>query len=215
MRIISAIILRLLLLTGMCIITLNLFGEDQIKSPDSPDEPKVEEVQIPELKVEEVSNFENNKLYLFRVKVDLSDGTAITGTMNLTNNPIFVITNQIIGQINISTISIYQLDKIEIIKWQPERKDKDLFLFKPVEFRFYTNQTDNYISYRNPINELSDIQISNDSYGRKHIFSIFYDRWIEGKKNAFRWDNSKASVFPYNYDHPIPGVIQSITFIKN
>ncbi len=194
-----------------------VFSDEEIPSPSTPVEPVIEELKMPEITTEGPSNQNlSNMLYLFHSSVIFSDGSVLEGTLQLSNNIIFRFTNNINGQLFIKSISLYEIEKIEIVRWMPEKKDNNTFLFIPIEYQLYTNQSDSsYLIYTNNIESFNSFIIGNEKFGYKQLFTIFYDRWMEGKKGVSRWENSKAASFPYNTVHPISGVVRSIQFIKN
>jgi hypothetical protein len=47
------------------------------------------------------------------------------------------------------------------------------------------------------------------------MYTIFYDQWVAGRNNIFRWENSKTFSFSYDTIHPIPGVVISALIDKD
>ena len=192
-----------------------IYTDESVSSPSEPSQPVIEELKIPEITMDGTNQVFSNTLFLCRVSVIFSDGSTLEGTMQLSNNIILSFTNDLTSQVSIKAIPLYRIEKITVVKWMPEQKDKGTFLFLPVEYRIYTNGDDpSYLTYTNNIVELNSFTVGDEKYGYKQLYTIFYDNWIEGKKGVSRWENSKADYFPYNTIHPISGVVTTINFIR-
>jgi hypothetical protein len=186
------------------------FDESSVPNPSEPDAP---EVKFPDMPSAKISNQENPQmLILLRVSLTISEETEMKGTAYFSNYSRWTVTNQILNKINIFSFSIYDIQKIDILKWKSEKKDENTYFFIPSEYKIYANNRD-YFIHKGNIEAFNSLILSDDT-SKKRYYSVFYDNWIEGKKGFYRWENSKASSFTYNFENPIAGVVKTIQFIK-
>ena len=80
------------------------------------------------------------------------------------------------------------------------------YKFVPVEYRIYSPKVRIYKGNLPFFNQF-DLQYRG---GKRRFYTIFFDKWIQGKKGDFHWKNSRAYDFSYNLTHPIEGVVQSL-----
>jgi hypothetical protein len=190
-------------------------AKPEINEPQSPSDPSLGDVTIPDVSPLDVTNTPpENLLYQLNAAVYFTEGKSVNGLIRLTNDLIITVTNTNNNMIRINSLSIFNINNIQITKWEPVKTSNDLYLFTPVEYKIFTNEFDtNYFVYYGNISTLNDFEMTDDRT-LYHFYSIFYDRWIEGKKGYFRWNNSKASTFSYNFTNPIPGVVKTIVIKK-
>lgn len=190
-----------------------MFSLEDVSPPIEPSEPIIE---IPPIENPFLSNSAKEATYTIITRVKFADGTYIKGTISFTNIIVFSLTNFISNRNEVYTFSIYDLDRIVINKWQPEKVSNNLFLFKPCDYIFYFN--DRNLFQRELIQFHSNVEffnVLNLVSGEKsyNLYSIFYDYWIMGKNGLFRWKNSRGVIFEYNASHPLSNVITEIKFL--
>jgi len=189
-------------------LCLTAYSSEDVKKPDEPIKPKEPSVKDPS--GQEKKKKSRQKPIEFSITLSFSDGKTFSGALEFTNIFSIVLTPELSSETQL--ISISNLSLVEISKWGIGKIEEDYFLFQPILYRIYTNQdVSNYILYDGNIGFLNTLTVKNKNT-KTNFNTIFYDRWIEGKKGAFRWENSKSLVFPYNFDHPLPGVVTRIYF---
>jgi len=182
-----------------------------VNVPIDPENPIINETRIPDVVLESPDN-DGKSLSMIGVQLDFSHTNTVEGIFTLSNHILFTLTNLISNTITIKSYSIFNIDRLEVLKWKAERKDNSLYLFTPVLYAVYTNET-GFLLYNGNISALNRLEISQIDKNLA-FYSLFYDKWIEGKKGVFRWENSRTANFSYNLDHPINGVVVKIRFIN-
>lgn len=202
----SVCVLNFLLVSGL------MFSEDL----NQPMEPAVNDIAIPEVQAPTMSTNGQDKLVLLKATAVFSGGQTWKGLIYLTNNTQITITNLTASGIEIKSLSFYNIEKVRITKWSAEKTDKgDLYQFSPSEYRIVGIGTDtNGLVYKGNLPVFNQFLFSDDRV-KKPLYTIFFDKWIEGKKGYFRWENSRADSFSYNFDNPISGVVTAIEFDRN
>lgn len=186
------------------------------EDPTPPSEPVVEDLKLPDIEMNEPAHTDRpGMLVLIKGTIGFSDKKEWQGTLHFSNNLILSITNTMPGRTSIQTISLYSIERIIIEKWEAIKMDNDTYYFQPILYKIITNQSRSLLSEEQSLHYQGNIPLFN-RFGFsgdtpvKAVYSIFYDRWISGKKQAFRWENSKSTSFSYNFDHPIQGVVTTI-----
>jgi hypothetical protein len=181
----------------------------------SPLEPVVTNITIPDIHAPSMSSNGPEPLYIMKATVVYSDGLSWRGVIYLTNNTVITITNRAASGVDIRVLSIYSLESIRVVRWTAEKQGTNLYRFTPAEYRVVAVGTDtNGIVYTGNIPVFNQFVFSDDSV-KKQLYTFFFDRWIEGKKGYFRWENSLATSFPYNFNNPLPGVVVEVDFDRN
>lgn len=180
---------------------------------DMPDEPLVNDIVIPDVKAPTLSTNGMDQLVLIKATAVFSGGQTWKGLIYLTNSTVITITNLTPSGIEIKSLSFYNIESIRITKWSAVKTEKgDLYQFTPSEYRIVSVGTDtNGLVYSGNLPVFNQFLFSDDKV-KKPLYTIFFDRWIEGKKGFFRWENSRADSFSYNFQNPIPGVVTAIEF---
>ena len=189
-----------------------------LDEPQAPVDPNVDDVtvEIPALSTPSNDN-KSGSLFLIQARLEVSGADDIEGSAALSNHLTLSITNKSGGAETVQEISLFSISRIEIVKWAPEKVKDNLYLFKPVQYLIFTNQSQSLLSeeravtYNGNIESLNNFIISGN-FPKKMVYTIFYDQWIPGSRNFYRWENSRATVFAYNFDHPLKGVVKTIRF---
>lgn len=198
----------------LALIPLSLYaGNNGMKSPV---EPAVSDVSIPDVKAPELSTNGLGQLVLLKATVTFSGGETWKGLIYLTNSTVITMTNVTPSGTEIRSLSFYNIESVRVTKWSAVKTEKgDLYQFTPAEYRIVGVGTDtNGIVFSGNLPVFNQFVFSDDRV-KKQLYTIFFDRWIEGKKGFFRWENSRADSFSYNFQNPIPGVVTEIDFDRN
>lgn len=183
-----------------------------ITEPELPDLPQINDIEEPQFEYFQ-PNYNTNYAYIYNIpgKVLYSDNKILEGILFFSNNILFVITNFQSNKIDIYNITLYDINKIKILRWKPYLKDKDLYLFVPDLYEIYNNRNTFPLIISNNIEILNSfiITINEKKYS---CYTVFYDRWIKAKNNKNRWENSLSFDFKYNFTNPIEGVVKEIIF---
>ena len=192
------------LLVFSCLIRLTA-----LEDVSGPTNPVVDDIQIPDVKLSNPAPTTTSLLSV-RVIVEISGGKQLRGMLLLTNPTLFWQTNVSEGSLSVRNWTVEQLGEIDILKWRPDRTDKDTVLWEPFSYRM-TGETDAAFLHEGRIPELDRLVVDTGDR-RVAAFTIFYDRWIEGKKGVFRWENARNANFQYHRENPVEGVAVKIKF---
>jgi hypothetical protein len=193
-----------------------VFSANDINEPKAPEDPSVETpvVEIPAISNVIIRNESpaTNQEYLFLMKAEIgfSDGSTRKGMLYLTNIIQLAITNIRTGKTEVRKLMLYDISRIDIMRWQPRDDGGGSYFFIPVEYRIYTNNYEaDSIDFNGNIALLNSFDFGEEG-GTNTLNSCFYDSWIEGKDNSFHWENTKATVFGYDFNHPVDGIVMSL-----
>ncbi len=184
--------------------------------PQEPEEPAVSEPVFSNFSFTDLTPVEKPPyLLMIKAAITFGDGTRLNGMLYLTNTLKLTLTNGNIKVKDSKKITLYDISKIDIIHWQAQDNGDNTYIFMPVLYRIYTN-----MDFTNGINYSGNIEIFNSfdfstENGTNSVHSYFSDTWIEGKNSDFHWQNSKATIFGYNFTHPADDVAVSLQFEKN
>ncbi len=195
------------------------------KSSSYSDEPKIPvepAVSSPDVEIPSFSNsimespvIKKNYLFLMKAEITFSDGNEKSGMLYLTDIIKLEITNLTSGKATIRKLMLYDISRIDIEKWQPLDYGGGRYYFMPVQYRIYTNGYDADSFYFNGNIAL----LNNFDFGysgeTNMLDTCFYDTWVEGKKKIFHWDNTKATMFGYDFEHPVDGIVVSLKLDKD
>lgn len=200
-----------ILLLGL-ILPSALFSRD-IDIPVEPAVPVAAEVAVPALAPPDTSNrAPGQQLFLRRATVRFSDKRTWKGVIQLSNSVLISLTNRSFDHMSIDTLTVYNLRKLKIVRWRADPQSNGLFLFTPSEYRIFTDPSDPAgMKYSFPISHFDRFVFTGQDRSSV-LYSVFYDRWVQGKTGAFRWENTKATTFGFNLENPVPGVVTEIEF---
>ncbi len=205
----------LLLMFFIALQPLYSLQEPSIKDPEVPDEPVVDDSLMTDIHIND--SFKANKTsYLFLVKamVTLAGGSEESGMLYVSNTLRLTMTNRVKNTLSIRSISLYDIAKIEIIRWEAREKGDNNYLFVPVQYKIYTNlNSAGFFEYKGNIDIFNTFLFGSDDQ-KIPLATVFYDTWVEGKKNSFHWENTKSPVFGYNFMNPVDGIVTAIRFDK-
>ncbi len=186
-----------------------------LNNPDLPVEPEVDEdfsTELPEIEnpFKEINT--NSTIYFIKTKLFFPDKTTKEEILIFSNLNSLSITNNEDTK-KVYTFSLYQIGKIEIIKWKATNLSNNLYLFLPDRYKVYLkDETVEPFEIIGNIGLFNVLTASSEEKTKK-FYTIFYDHWISGKNKYFRWKNSKSVVFDYNLTKPLPDVVVKIEFL--
>jgi hypothetical protein len=186
--------------------------------PSGPSEPAVSDTDFSNISFTDVSEPAAEKpryLVMMKAEVIFSDGAMSNGMLYLTNTLHLKITNGSSAVKPARDINLYDISRIDIIRWQPLDNGDGTYLFTPALYKIYTNR-----NYRDGIDYTGNIGLFNSfdfgtEDGTNSILSYFSDTWVKGINGEFHWQNSKSSIFGYNFTHPVDGVVVSLQLNNN
>ncbi len=123
--------------------------------------------------------------------------------------PALVITNIDKKKMIIKSISLSEIRSISVAHWKPVRTSAALYEFQPDDITIRLKDEKIYKADSLPVIHTLSLKIDNQD---RTVYSIFYDQWIPGQTGVYRWKNSKAGDFAYNFSHPVEGVVIEIDF---
>lgn len=208
-------------LSFIFIILLPLNILSNVKEPESPKEPRVEEP-----KVIKKTNIQSNstikplkkgavELFAFNVTVIFADKTILNGIVSFPEDSIKV-THKKKGFLFRKTIKWDDVKCLRIVEWKPflrnQGKNKNLLLyyFYPFKWKIITKQGKTY-EYKGKISYLHKLILTNED-GSTDIYSYFVDYWKITGKNSGYWRNAKSVDFYYPFKHPNKKVFKVINF---
>lgn len=189
--------------------------------PSSPAEPAVSDTDFSNFSFTDVNEPPAEKpryLVMMKAGVIFSDGSMSNGMLYLTNTLQLKLTNaanSIAKGKTLKVINLYDISRIDIIRWQPLDNGDGTYLFTPVFYKIYTNR-----DYKDGIDYTGNIGLFNSfdfgsTDGTNSVLSYFSDTWVKGINGDFHWQNSKSSIFGYNFTHPVDGVVVSLQLNNN
>ena len=200
----------------LSVFTLNLFySQESIKEPENPSSPVIDEnivVEIPSVENPFKNGITNNSLYIFRTELTFGNGEKKKLDLHFTNLITLSVTNYVSNRFSINTFSIFDLSRVEIKKWKVENVSNNLYIFIPQIYKLYFNDGKESKEYNGNI-PCFNVLTSKVNGKDINFYTIFYDYWIKGKNNIFRWKNSKSLVFEYNLVNPLFDVVCTIVFL--
>lgn len=184
--------------------------------PSNPADPAVTDPDFSNFSFTDVNEPPAEKpRYLVMMKAGLifSDGSVSNGMLYLTNTLQLKLTNATNSSAPgkaVKAINLYDISRIDIIRWQPLDNGDGTYLFTPVFYKIYTNR-----DYKDGIDYNGNIGLFNSfdfgtADGTNSVLSYFSDIWVKGINGDFHWQNSKSSIFGYNFTHPVDGVVVSL-----
>ncbi|MGC8765535.1 MAG: hypothetical protein ACP5QT_06585 [Brevinematia bacterium] len=187
--------------------------------PAEPESPKINEdfsTEIPQIEDPFSEMKTNSFVYYVRTRLYFSDGKNKERVLIFSNVDLISVTNSEDDTKKIYTFSLYQIEKIEIIKWKASSLSNNIYLFSPDFYRIYLKTespgTTNFVEIKNNI-AYFNVLSSKTEEKLENYYTIFYDYWISGKNKFFRWKNSRSMVFDYNFTNPLPDVVVKIEFL--
>jgi hypothetical protein len=208
--------IKLTVILFLCLVLsafIPVYSQDSPKEPYQPlvNEPVFSNISFTDLPPVEKSPY----LLMIKGAITFSDGSISNGTLYLTNTLKLFITNRTQTGKAPKMITLYDISKIDIIRWQPVNNGDGTYLFMPVFYRIYTNSRySEGIDYNGNIGLFNSFDFGNEN-GTNKVLSYFSDAWVEGKNSDFHWQNSKSAIFGYDFTHPIDGVAVTLQFFKN
>jgi hypothetical protein len=182
-------------------------------TPTAPAEPEEPQINIPSF--EETgkpdTNIKSGVRTMFAslpTQIIIAERETFSGFFDMVSNISITITNTNNGKLEIASFSFTQIDKIEVKRWGFQKIKNNQYFFFPVEYRIYAPKL--YI-YNGNLPFLNEITVRAGNETRK-FYTVFYDYWIKGEKGHFRWQNSRASDFAYNFRNPISGTTRALEF---
>ncbi|OHD55457.1 MAG: hypothetical protein A2Y33_11655 [Spirochaetes bacterium GWF1_51_8] len=135
--------------------------------------------------------------------------TLFKGTYEYATNFTLIVTNKISNQNQIAKIDLMSIVELEVTGWTAIQIESGFYQFVPVQYRIYSGGK--IYLYPKNIPQFNTFLVEADGKPKK-MYTIFFDSWVAGQKGVFRWKNSKAYEFAYNYTHPIDGTVFRIQF---
>jgi hypothetical protein len=184
-----------------------------LDEPKSPEEPETPSVEIPSISNVIAGEPQEGKEYLFMMKADIafSDGSTMEGMLYLTDMIRLTVSNYPGGgAVKPRRLTLLDISRIDIKKWRPVDKGDGNYFFMPSSYWIYTNgsEAENF-NFNGNIALLNSFDFG-DGKSTNSLSSCFYDSWIEGKKEGFHWENTKATMFNYDFEHPVDGIVVSL-----
>ncbi len=183
---------------------------------DTPQDPQVKEPTISEPKVDSpvVESAATNpsptllsNQYLLTLTLQGGTNVTLKWTAPL---PVLTITNTINKEVRIETVELDKISQIRIQEWRPRQLTAASYVFEPglieIELLNGVKKTGHSLSL---LQEISGVWLDKEV----KAYAIFYDQWIPGEKNIYRWKNTRAGSFSYNFTHPLKGVVTAINFV--
>jgi len=173
------------------IITVTTHAFSQFKNPADPIEPKMDEVI---LKGENLS---------YQVTLNFANGKTQNCKLLF---PVDKISVKLSNKQNKSFL-ISEINSIECVNWQGEKKSKDTFLFKPNKV-IINLKNKSVIETIGIYKDFLTINAENPEGKKMKYYMFYYDYW---RNNV--WDNSKQNDRSYPESHPNPQTVVKISFI--
>lgn len=187
-----------------------------ISLPSLPSNPEVVSPQVPdvvwpdkELFRKDVAPPTNTQMHLFQVEVVLYGHTnSHRGLWKLSRDTTLVVTNATTGVMEVFTLSLYDVEHIEILSWRVGMVSNSWYEFVPHQVRL--------ISQKGKTNEgtsdwrwLFRIPIEKEEK-QWMAYTIFYDSWEKGTGERFRWKYAQFPHFHHHFTTPLPGTVTRI-----
>ena len=184
---VSKTVLGLLFLVG----TLFAIEEPHVPSVKSPADPE--------------AVFTTNRVsgLTFNVLLKKASGIIVPAHWTITDR-VIVISNKTKNGLEITSVNLASLKKIVCTNWHADEIRPNLYRFYPGTYRLIGKKT---YAYHGHLSFLDSLLLSEPP---SHAYTIYFDRWIQGKKGVWRWKNNKATHFEYAFTHPLSNVVVEI-----
>lgn len=205
---------KILLLVSAVTAGPLLYSLDQPQTPSEPGvkDPQVQEPHTPDPEVASTATNPSPQAVIHRFSLKLTLQGGKTRLLQWeAPGPVLYLTNQAGQTLSIQTLDYASVQHITISQWQPLPEGNARYRFEPVQAVLVLKDGRMFTAPALPgMHEISGL-----SQGETiRLWTVFYDQWMSGEKNIYRWKNSRAGSFNYNFTHPLQGVVIRIDFLE-